>query len=107
MKKKVKTFSDTELCDIMHSYLVLNKTLYNIHSKMSDRCTLNHLHKVVSHAVLNKQIIIEVLCIKVPIDNCLSYKNESYWKSEEDVLFNPITFNELSESEKLIYYGVK
>jgi len=34
---------------------------------------------------------------------CLSSKTEPYYESEEDMLFKPVTFNELSTEEKKIH----
>jgi len=115
MRAIVEDFTDVELYDIMYDYIVIKKPIKEIHQLIPDRCSLGYLHKVINVAIHNQPIMRRVLCklmsrneavSVVKIDNYLGSKKESYYKSEEDVLWNTITFNDLSESEKSIYYGV-
>jgi hypothetical protein len=60
--------------------------------------------KISNTIVCDINLINQYLKVQHPADDkVLGYKNESYYKTELDCIYNEVSFNDLSFDEKLIY----
>ena len=92
--------SKEQLKDIYEDYKDLYSSLgsfwYSISYYMQDKAIVNYVLKDFKHKF--NPVIREYITA-----GCLGSKLESYYESEEDVLYNKVTFEDLSKEEQQIF----
>ena len=98
---------------ILYRQLVLNERLDHIHrDNYSNICSLSGFRSFAARVITYpeyKNFVVENLMSDDKYDfnygrkTVLSSKKESYWQSEDDIIFHDATYNSLSHEEKLIY----
>ena len=113
MRKEIIMFTEDERYSIMKSYLFEGVPLVKLYKDYKNRCSMQYFSQLASKLyeddIINKLLLEQnpkAKLIREPkvIEGSLGCKKYSYWNSENEILFNPVGFEDLSWDEKVIYY---
>ena len=113
-KRLAKLYSPEEKYEILYRQLVKKESLRTIYQDFKKNITYEYFKSIPSILFYEKELLAKVvrrLAINTPYEDTyrtecmLGSKEESYWQEEADVLFKPITKDDLSEEEMLLYLG--
>ena len=98
----ISRFNLEDKKDIMTKYLVEKRNLKDIYEHYRGRGVED---KEVMSEMINKiKTTVDYNGVKITA-TCVGHKTQSYWESEDDLFYTPIKMNQLSRSEKSIYFS--